>query len=92
MSKDYKYTDLNCILKAYPTGYLKWTDDKITELVNLIKSGTTDYIKLGKHFSVKETSVKNIVQELKRAARQGIHLEVYLKKGRPLRTGKKVLA
>lgn len=87
-----KGLDLNFLFQAYPAGYKKWTDEKITELIELIQAGTTDYAKLAKHFGVKESSVKNIVSELKRAANQGIRLESYLAKGRQLRTGKKVLA
>lgn len=87
-----KYTDLKFLFKAYPLGYQKWSDEKITELITLIRKGQTDVVKLSTHFGVKVSSVKNIVSELKRAANQGMSLEGYLKKGRPLRTGKKVVA
>ena len=90
--KPKKYTNLDFIFKAYPTGYLRWTDDKIISLCTYIKNGETDYNKLAKKFDVKPTGIRSIVQEIKRAARQGHTLEGYLKKGRPLRTGKKVLA
>jgi hypothetical protein len=86
------YTDLKFLTKVYPLGYLKWDDNKIMELVSDIKGGTTKLPTLAKKHGVKESSVKNIISELKRAAREGMSLEVYLKKGRPLRTGKKVLA
>ena len=87
-----KYTDLKFLFKAYPVGWMKWDDEKICTLVNEIKNGNTDYEKLAKKFDVKPTAVKNIVQELKRAAKAGHSLEAYLKKGRPLRTGKRVVA
>ena len=91
--KPFKYTNLEFLFKAYPLGYQKWSDEKIHELVKLIQEGQTDVVKLAKHFSnVKPSSVKNIISELKRAANARMTLEGYLRKGRPLRTGKKIIA
>ena len=87
-----KVTNLNFLFKAFPVGWMKWSDEKIHNLIIEIQNGNTDYDKLAKKFEVKPASVKNVVQELKRAANSGMTLESYLKKGRPLRTGKKVLA
>ena len=90
-NKQYKYTDLKFILDVFPTKK-GWTDEKITKLISLLREGIIDFDKLAKATDMKRTGVQVIVQELKRAAREGHSLEGYLKKGRPLRNGKKVLA
>lgn len=67
-----------------------WNYSRAKRLVEFLQTGKS-LNACARYFTVKETSVKNFINELKRAASAGMSLEEYFKKGRPLQYGKKVV-
>jgi len=68
-----------------------WGYDRTIKMVKLLRDGKT-IEQIASKFDVNPPSVKNMVQELKRANDAGFNLEDYFRKDRPCRYGKKVLA
>ena len=68
----------------------KWNDRKIRAVVHRLRTQQSRK-KIAEYVNMTESGVENLIQELRRAARQNYALDKYLEEGRPLRTGNKVL-
>jgi hypothetical protein len=83
-------TELNFLEGMFKRKSL-WNYGSTLKLVELLQKGWR-IEQIAKKFNLQPASVKNMVQELKRANREGYTLEDYFRKDRPCRYGKKVLA
>lgn len=68
-----------------------WTDKKVKAFVRLANK-RTGLKAIARHIKMSDTACKQMWLELRRAFQQKYTLDRYLQEGRPLRTGKKVLA
>jgi len=83
--------DLSFLFTLFPRKGTIWNPKNMKKLVMMLKKGhKIPYIV--KRLSVKESSIKIIIQELKKASMAGFDIDEYVKSDRPCMYGKKVLA
>jgi hypothetical protein len=96
-----KKTNLSFLRDMRTNHKAGWTIEKANTLVKCIREQMADAVYGGYRFNVKlasketgmsESSCQMMLNELKKADREGYTLESYFRAGRPLRTGAKVLA
>lgn len=82
-------TDLTFLTKMYQRQSM-WNYHKARKVIELLKAGKP-ISAVANWVNVKVVSIKALMIELRKAARNGYTLERYFKEDRPLRYGKKVV-
>jgi hypothetical protein len=83
-------TDLS-FLESFGKRETTWNYGRTKKLVEMLQAGKTPAA-CARYFTLGEPTVKTMIQELKRAYKEGMTLEEYFKKDRPCQYGKKVVA
>ena len=88
MAKQDKQYRLGELLILLPSAQA-WTLEDAEKVFDLVRTHGKDYSLIARKLNKKESAVTMLLQELKRAAKQGFtDLKEYFEKGRPCRYGK----